>query len=436
MRQKVLTTFFIVFLTCPGFAHAETSHFDMALRPGNTEVWTISAELELMRAYDTGTLNVLFQYTTNGQPVGFAFDAAGNYVYVAENDLDSRVCYVRCYNASDGTLVSETVLSGIAWEVFVHSNGDIYVTSQDPMYDGYIERFAPLTLTHLATGDTGAWPTAIAESSLDGSILVGSGRMSNTGSPPDIKTFTRITCHDSINLAVVNEYDAGIQQMVMSAVDNLLVIQNYGTLIVDPEYSDLIKGLTIIDLNDGSIQFEWQILPDIVRGSCYETLNSKWFGCTLSSEEPTGSKLWMICDLNSPEPIRIEEFPANRVVSMVAFPIDPDTVRLIGIDSLNEALWAYDADANAPPEADFTSFPPSGPAPLEVTITNSSFDCDGDIIEIYADWDNDGIPDETIPGSPPVIIHEFTAPGAHIFVLTVVDDDCATDDWTGTVVVG
>jgi PKD repeat protein len=68
-------------------------------------------------------------------------------------------------------------------------------------------------------------------------------------------------------------------------------------------------------------------------------------------------------------------------------------------------------------------------------LMNHSWDCEGEIVEVLADWNGDEIIDETIEGSPPLIQHDFVDPGIYIVMLTVVDDDGETDDWTTQILV-
>ncbi|MCC7078655.1 MAG: PKD domain-containing protein [Acidimicrobiia bacterium] len=77
---------------------------------------------------------------------------------------------------------------------------------------------------------------------------------------------------------------------------------------------------------------------------------------------------------------------------------------------------------NEPPNAAFTMSPPSGAAPLQVDLdASASIDPDGTITSY--EWDfGDG---ETSTGVSAT--HIFTAPGDYTVILTVQDDDGATD---------
>ena len=85
---------------------------------------------------------------------------------------------------------------------------------------------------------------------------------------------------------------------------------------------------------------------------------------------------------------------------------------------------------NQSPTASFTANPTSGVAPLEVTFNaSSSSDSDGSIIS-YA-WDfKDG---ET--GNGETISHTFSSIGSYNVLLTVTDNDGATDTTTKTITV-
>ena len=87
------------------------------------------------------------------------------------------------------------------------------------------------------------------------------------------------------------------------------------------------------------------------------------------------------------------------------------------------------APANQPPVASFTSTPPSGAAPLAVTLDASdSSDADGEIVS-YA-WTIDGDSADGVEVS-----RTFDAVGCHEVELTVTDDDGDSDAATATVVV-
>ena len=321
-------------------------NLSLCLRPGNAELWAVSVDPETINVYDTNTLELLRTHTILGNPIDIAFDLTGTYVYIVVNVPDERRACIRCYDASNFELNSESPIAGIALRVLVHSNGFVYVTSQDPRFDGYIEKFEPVSLGLLANAGTQCWAAAKCFSPFNGFIYIGSPEEYEGDGISEPEVFSKVMIYDPTDLAVVGELHAGLHHKKFIAVDDLLLIENFGFASYDPGFEYLLKGLTVLNVEDETTLLDWQVYPDVLRGSCYEPTNARWYGCTFSSVESTGSQLWMICDLNSPEPIRIEEFPVNRVVSMVAFPIGPDTVRLIGIDSLNEALWVYDADVD------------------------------------------------------------------------------------------
>ncbi len=407
---------------------------DLALRPGTTEVWVSGAEPGILKVYDRISLVLVTSYDVDGFPNRLAFDAAGDFIYVLANEPEERTSYVRCYDAEDGELVSESELMGDTREVIVHSSGVIYATCRHPTDGGYVQRFAPVTLAPGVYARSGNLPMALSECPLDGSIMVGDYR-GQGGEAPDPECYSIIRCDDPTDLSVIREYHAGLQHLTLLPIDDLLVIDNTGVVVVDPGYEYLIKGLTVFDMISNSITFEWSTLPDIVRGSCFEAASGKWFGFTFDPHRKDISvgRLWMICDMSRPSPVLVGEFGSARVIDMVAFPLDSDTIRLIGVNTQSEELFVYDTPENAPPESAFMPVPPAGQAPLTVDFLNYSSDCDGDIVEIQADWNNDGITDEVFQGSPGTIEHEFVDPGIYEVKLTVVDDDDATDGWTGTI---
>jgi PKD repeat protein len=186
----------------------------------------------------------------------------------------------------------------------------------------------------------------------------------------------------------------------------------------------------LVDLNNELITFEWAIWPEISRGSCYEPVYGKWFGFTYQANEMSPATLWTICDISNPIPVQIDAFDETRVAFMIAFPYGLDNIRIIGFDALNNDLFYCDELGNLPPEAEFLAIPSEGRAPLSVDFMNHSSDCEGQITEIHADWNDDGITDEIIMGSPELIQHEFVDPGIHMIKLTVIDGGGSSDIWT------
>lgn len=433
VKLSLLTV--LMLLLASGVVNAEVFLYsDLALRPGTTEVWVSGAEPGVLRVYDRFTLNLVTSYDVDGFSNRLAFDAAGDFLYVLANEPEERKGFARCYDADDGELVSESALMGDTREVIVHSNGVIYATCRHSTEGGYVQRFAPVTLAPGVYARSGNLPMALSECPLDGSIMVGDYR-GQGGEAPDPECYSVIRCHDPTDLSVIREYHAGLQHLALLPIDDLLVIDNNGVVVVDPGYEYVIKGLTVFDMTSDQITFEWSTLPDIVRGSCFEPASGKWFGFTFhphSKDESVG-RLWMICDMSRPSPVLVGEFGSARVIRMVAFPLDSDTVRVVGVNTQSEDLFVYDAPENAPPESAFMPVPPAGQAPLTVDFLNYSSDCDGNIVEIQADWNGDGITDETFQGSPGTIEHEFVDPGIYEVKVTVVDDDGATDDWEASI---
>jgi uncharacterized repeat protein (TIGR01451 family) len=90
--------------------------------------------------------------------------------------------------------------------------------------------------------------------------------------------------------------------------------------------------------------------------------------------------------------------------------------RAFAFDSVAREADVVAASANSPPVASFTAAPTSGPAPLDVTFTDTSTPTDRDPIEEWS-WDfGDG---QT--GSGPQVTHRFAADGTYRVTLTVSD---------------
>ncbi len=409
--------------------------YELLIRPQLDQIWATCGQPGGLRVYYPATLELEASYPINGTPYGMAFSSDGLYLYLGINDPDAGMSYVRCYASSTGQQVSQSNVAGIVMGVICHSNGDVYAVSQNPAADyGYLERFSPISLTLQGTIETGAWPAA-CESPLDGSILVGTLR-AEMGEPPDPWLYSRILRLDPTDLSVLEEIHAGLQPVRFIPAGGKLLIENMGLELGPPGFESLINGLTVYDLQNGSTTFEWFTFPDAVRGSCYEPVTGKWFGWTFDLRQgstSSSSRLWMICDPDDPQPAVIHEFPDRQILVAVAYPSNSSTIRLVGIDKVSEELFAYETSANAPPVGRFDPVPPAGQAPLTVNFLNYSSDCDGNIVEIQADWNNDGITDETFQGSPGIIEHEFVDPGIYEVKLTVVDDDGATDDWEASI---
>ena len=409
------------------------TEMDIFVRPGNDELWCVSVQPQTLDVFDTSTLQLLRSNCLAANPITLAFDGSGDHVYIVTSDPDGNGSYIVCHEADGFQLQSQAPLSGIACGVCVHENGYVYATSQDPVFGGYIQKFAPLSLGLAASADTQSWPAALCVSPSSGLIYVGGTDEFDGDGLTEPEVYSKVLIYDPLDLALVGEIHAGLHHSLFISTDSLLVIQNFGCASFDQEFQDLLKGLTILETESENVLLDWQVYPNVLRGSCFEPMSGKWFGCTFSSKELTGSELWMICDLTDPLPQSLGVFPDSRVTRMVAFPLGADQIRLVGIDSQNENLFVHDVPSNAAPQARFSPVPPSGQAPLTVDFMNYSSDCDGDVVEIQADWNNDGITDEIFQGSPGVIEHEFVDPGTYIVKLTVVDDDSATDDWTGTI---
>jgi len=344
-------------------AFAVTHHNDLAVRPGYQEVWVLTRP-DLVEVYDIQTVNLVNTFAVGGVPDAIIFDDNGSHFYIVTNYPDDRQSFLRCFEANNGLLVSESPVGGIGLNAIVHSNGDVYVTSQGGGGQGIIARFSPVSLNLLSSGTTQSWAEAICESEFDGSILVGGFNREYEGG----EMSSEIIAHDPINLSTLHEYKYGIDPIDLLSVNELLVVEYKGIPIDFPESENYVHGLSIIDEQAGTEMFPWLTNPDIVRGSCYEPINEKWFGFSFQPDTNSNGKLWMICDLSNPRPVLLTEFQSNRIWVMVAVPLGSDSIRLFGIDSENEDLFYYDTLGDYPPEAEFSANPNTDPSPLQVII--------------------------------------------------------------------
>ena len=88
------------------------------------------------------------------------------------------------------------------------------------------------------------------------------------------------------------------------------------------------------------------------------------------------------------------------------------------------------APANQPPVASFTANPPSGQAPLTVSLdATTSYDPDGTSLSYYWNYGNG------TTGSGQLVTYDYTSAGDYTVVLTVTDIDGSTDSATSTVTV-
>ncbi len=403
------------------------------LRPSENEIWAISSELTSLHVYDSVTIQLLRSEPIIGHAAGLAFDAQGDFVYLLAAVPDEKRAYLGRFAADSFTPSGEAAVSGVPLSICVDDSGNVYVTSQSPsVAEGYVQKFSGASLQLLASATVESWPGAIAFSRDTGLLYVGSLDEHDGDGVLEPEVYSKVLALKTSDLSYNSEIHAGLHHRLIVADAGMLMIESTG-VASRPGYENLCKGLTVVNAESGDVVLDWQVYPNVVRASCFEPLSGKWFGCTFSSTELTGSELWMICDLANPLPQSLGVFPDSRVTRMVAFPFGGDQIRLVGIDSQNENLFVHDVPANAPPESAFTPVPPAGQAPLTVDFLNYSSDCDGDIVEIRADWNGDGNTDETFQGSPGTIEHEFVDPGIYEVKLTVVDDDGATDDWEASI---
>ena len=99
-------------------------------------------------------------------------------------------------------------------------------------------------------------------------------------------------------------------------------------------------------------------------------------------------------------------------------------------DSTTKNITITETLSNQSPTASFTANPTSGVAPLEVSFNASnSSDSDGTIVS-YA-WD---FKDGTI-GNGKILNHTFSSKGSYNVMLTVIDNEGATDSETKTITV-
>lgn len=90
-----------------------------------------------------------------------------------------------------------------------------------------------------------------------------------------------------------------------------------------------------------------------------------------------------------------------------------------------EILVTEPEPENQPPVASFTATPLTGIVPLAVQFdASASYDTDGTIVDYQWDYQDGGGGNGITPN------HTFTQPGTYWVVLTVTDDDDATDDFT------
>ena len=88
------------------------------------------------------------------------------------------------------------------------------------------------------------------------------------------------------------------------------------------------------------------------------------------------------------------------------------------------------APANQPPVASFTANPPSGEAPLTVSLdATASYDPDGTSLSYYWNYGNG------TTGSGALVNYNYTTAGDYTVILTVTDSDGSTDSATSTVTV-
>jgi len=417
-------------------ALASTIHYDLELQPTAGYVWSIGVDGTTLRIYDVNDLSLDFTHLTTGIVTDLAFSANGTYVYLTVNNPSTNTAYVKCYTSAGFIYQSQAALPGIACRVIVASNGYVYATSQDPEGMGFVDKFSAVSLTPQVSMLTQKWPQALAEDPSSGDILVGGAVALNSGSVGSPDLFTPIYIHNSVSLMRSGGYFAGLQHMNIVPADDYLLVENSGIDIVDATYEWLMKGLSVVELTGGSVMLEIPACPEIVRGTCYEPFYEKTFFCAFNGEQAGDTTLFYICNLDIPKVEPLDILSGRRIVKMVATPFGIDQIKLIGIDSNSNNLFEYILDANSPPTAQINPEETEGPAPYMVIWHNDSYDCDGTIVQIRADWDNtDGTWDAIYPMSLPIIEHEYMNPGVYEVEFELMDDDGDVTYWYGSVVV-
>jgi hypothetical protein len=392
MRKYIIIYFGIIFfllIQLPTFAAFEKG--DLVMCPGNDYLWVTQLRPTKLVKYSTSTLLPVLEVDSIGIPAGIGINLSENHLYTVENSDQLNQSLLVCRDISTGLAnVAPFQMENIACDVLCHSNGYNYVTSQSRTESGYIQRFGYMN------GEIAAFesitapeiPEAMCESPANQMIYVSGmrARAAQVGSQTQI--YSTLFKYTPNPLLYANTSIVGLQPIDLHASNDILFIDNAGLSIVDPGYEDLIRSLTLYNMNSSSTIFEWYTYPDVIRGSCFDEPFNKWLGFRSNPNSmECNSDLYVIDNPYNPSPRLIAGYDDLLITRMLCIPtVDLKFVDLYGINAYNWQIWHETVNVNAPPVATFGIQPGSGPAPLLVEVRNYSFDVDGTVESVFVDW--------------------------------------------------